>query len=53
MIRNNENVTSFLAGATELLNTARQFSDIYRYIMVNNRKNVYAEYFNINNKVKH
>ena len=53
MIRTNENVTSFLAGATELLNTSRQFSDIYRYIVTNNRKNVYAEYFNLNNKIKH
>ena len=53
MIRNNDNVTSFLAGATELLNTSRQFSAIYRHIMVNNRKNIYAEYYNINNKIKH
>ena len=52
MVRTNENVTSFLAGAKELLNTSRQFSDIYRYIINNNRKNVYAEYFNLNNKVK-
>ena len=53
MTRTNENVTSFLSGATELLNTSRQFSDIYRYIVTNNRKNVYAEYFNLNNKIKH
>ena len=53
MIRNNENVTSFLAAAAELLNTSRQFSVIYRFIINNNRKNVYAEYFNINNKIKH
>ena len=53
MIRNNDNVTAFLAGATDLLNTSRQFSDIYRYIVVNNRKNVYAEYSSVNNKVKH
>ena len=53
MIRNNDNVTSFLAGATELLNTSRQFSAIYRYIVGKNRKNVYAEYYNANNKIKH
>ena len=53
MIRNNDNVTSFLAGAATLLNTSRQFSVIYRYIINNNRKNVYAEYYNINNKIKH
>ena len=53
MIRNNDNVTAFLAGATDLLNTSRQFSDIYRYIVVNNRKNVYAEHSSVNNKVKH
>ena len=53
MIRNNDNVTSFLAGATELLNTSRQFSAIYRYIVNKNRKNVYAEYYNANSKIKH
>ena len=53
MKRTNENVTAFLAGATELLNTSRQFSDIYRYIMTNNSKNIYAEFFGANNKIKH
>ena len=53
MNRTNENVTAFLAGATELLNTSRQFSDIYRYIVNNNKKNVYAEYYGANNKLKH
>ena len=53
MNRTNENVTAFLAGATELLNTSRQFSDIYRYIVNNNKKNVYAEYFGPKNKIKH
>ena len=52
MNRTNENVTAFLAGATELLNTSRQFSDIYRYIISNNKKNVYAEYCGANNKIK-
>ena len=36
MIKNTENVTSFLLGAAELLNTSRQFSDIYRQIIDNN-----------------
>ena len=53
MNRTNENVTAFLAGATELLNTSRQFSDIYRYIVNNNKKNVYAEFFGPKNKLKH
>ena len=53
MIRNNDNVTLFLAGATELFNTSRQFSEIYRYIVNKNRKNVYAEYYNANSKIKH
>ena len=53
MNRTNENVTAFLAGATQLLNTSRQFSDIYRYIIDNNKKNVYAEYFGAKNKIKH
>ena len=53
MIKNAEVVSSFLADAAQLLNTSRQFSDIYRQIINNNRKNVYAEYFNLNNKIKH
>ena len=53
MIKNAEVVSSFLAGAAELLNTSRQFSAIYRQLMETNRKNVYAEYFNLNNKIKH
>ena len=53
MIRTHENVASFLAGATELLNTSRQFSDIYRFVIEKNRKNIYCEYFNLNNKIKH
>ena len=53
MIKNPEVITSFLGSASELLNTSRQFSDIYRQIVVNNRKNIYAEYFNLNNKIKH
>ena len=38
MKRTNENVTAFLSGATTLLNTSRQFSDIYRYIVNNIQK---------------
>ena len=53
MIRNNENVTAFLESAAKLLNTSRQFSDIYRQTIDENKKNVYAEFFNLNNKVKH
>ena len=52
MNRTHENVTAFLKEATQLLNTSRQFSDIYRYIVTNNRKEVYAEYFSLNNKIK-
>ena len=53
MIRNNDNVTSFMAGATELLNTSRQFSAIYSNLISKNRKNIYCEYYNGNNKIKH
>ena len=53
MIKNADVVSSFLADAAELLNTSRQFSAIYHHLMENNRKNVYAEYFNLNNKIKH
>ena len=53
MIKNADVVSSFLGGAAELLNTSRQFSAIYRQLMETNRKNVYAEYFNLNNKIKH
>ena len=52
MIRNNENVTAFLESAAKLLNTSRQFSDIYRQTIDENKKNVYAEYFNLNNRIK-
>ena len=53
MIKNKEVISLFLADAAELLNTSRQFSDIYRQIINKNRKNVYAEFFNLNNKIKH
>ena len=53
MIKNQEVISAFLGEAAQLLNTSRQFSDIYRQIIVNNKKNVYAEYFNLNNKIKH
>ena len=48
----NEIVSQFLAGASSLLNTKRRFQDIYEKMMNDNRKNVYAEYFNLNNKIK-
>ena len=53
MIKNADVVSSFLADAGNLLNTSRQFSAIYHHLMENNRKNIYAEYFNLNNKIKH
>ena len=53
MIKNTENVTSFLMGAANLLNSSRQFDDIYRHIILENKKQIYAEYFNLNNKIKH
>ena len=53
MIKNPEVISAFLGEAAQLLNTSRQFSDIYRQIITNNRKNIYAEYFNLNNKIKH
>ena len=53
MIKNTENVTSFLMGAANLLNSSRQFDDIYRHIVLENKKQIYAEYFNLNNKIKH
>ena len=53
MIKNPEVVSLFLKDAENLLNTSRQFSDIYRQILFNNKKNIYAEYFNLNNKIKH
>ena len=39
MVKNNEVITSFLGSASELLNTSRQFDDIYRQIISVNRKN--------------
>ena len=52
MIKNTENVTAFLMSASDLLNTSRQFSDIYRQIVETNKKNVYAAYFDFKNKIK-
>ena len=53
MIKNNENVTAFLMGAADLLNSSRQFDDIYHHLIRENKKQIYAEYFNLNNKIKH
>ena len=53
MIKNNENVTAFLMKAAQLLNSSRQFDDIYRQIVTDNKKQIYAEFFNLNNKIKH
>ena len=49
----NEVVSQFLSGAKQLLNTQCRFLDIYEKMINDNRKNVYAEFFNINNKIKH
>ena len=53
MKKNNETVSQFLGGASRLLNTNRRFQDIYEMMMNDNRKNVYAEFFNLTNKIKH
>lgn len=52
MSKKPEIVTSFLYKAAKLLNTKQQFSDIYNEIFVSNQKQVYAEYFDVNNKTK-
>ena len=39
--------------AAQLLNSSRQFDDIYRQIVTDNKKQIYAEFFNLNNKIKH
>ena len=52
MKKNNETISQFLAGASRLLNTERRFQDIYQMMINDNRKNVYAEFFNLTNKIK-
>ena len=46
-------VNDFLANAKKLLETNMTMSDIYRYIMTNNRNNVAAEFYNEKGKLKH
>ena len=52
MKKNKEAINQFLGGAKRLLNTNRRFQDVYETMINDNRKNVYAEYFNLTNKIK-
>ena len=45
-------IASFVQEAAALLKTSRRFSNIYQQMMTQNKKNVYAEYFNLNNRIK-
>ena len=52
MKQNKEMVAQFIESAAALLETSRHFYNIYKQMMTANKKNVYAEYFNLNNKIK-
>ena len=45
-------IASFVQEAAALLKTSRRFSNIYQQMMTQNKKSVYAEYFNLNNRIK-
>ena len=49
---NKELVAQFVQGASALLKTSRRFSNIYHQMMEQNKKKVYAEFFNLNNRIK-
>ena len=52
MKQNKELVAQFIKSASALLETSRHFCNIYQHIMANNKKLVYAEFFNLNNRIK-
>ena len=52
MKNNKELVAQFIKGAAALLETSRNFCNIYAQMMHENRKSVYAEYSYLNNRIK-
>ena len=45
-------VTQFVLSAADLLKTSRHFVNIYQQLMHQNKKNVYAEFTGVNNRIK-
>ena len=49
---NKDLIAQYVQGAAALLKTSRRFSNIYQQMMNQNKKRVYAEFFNLNNRIK-
>ena len=45
-------VTQYVLSAADLLKTSRHFVNIYQQLMHQNKKNVYAEFTGVNNRIK-
>ena len=45
-------ITQYILSAADLLKTSRQFVNIYQQLMHQNKKNVYAEFTGLNNRIK-
>ena len=45
-------VTQYILSAADLLKTSRHFVNIYQQLMHQNKKNVYAEFTGLNNRIK-
>ena len=45
-------ITQFVLSAADLLKTSRHFVNIYQQMMHQNKKNVYAEFSGLNNRIK-
>ena len=45
-------ITQYVLSAADLLKTSRHFVNIYQQLMHQNKKNVYAEYSGLNNRIK-
>ena len=45
-------ITQYVLSAADLLKTSRHFVNIYQQLMHQNKKNVYAEFTGVNNRIK-
>ena len=45
-------ITQYILSAADLLKTSRHFVNIYQQLMHQNKKNVYAEFTGVNNRIK-
>ena len=45
-------ITQYVLSAADLLKTSRHFVNIYQQLMHQNKKNIYAEFTGVNNRIK-